>query len=182
MGFWFYVQGLVSLLAIAYAYYAWRTKIPLVFTQRAARKVILDFVKLEAEGKKKKKLKIYDLGAGLGGLSIAVARMLPDADVIGLEMGGPIWAIANLRRLICGPKNVRFLKRDFWKHDIRDADIVLCYLGDVVMADLMKKLRRESKPERLFISNTFPLPADWPPEQRIPINAALSKEILIYRQ
>jgi hypothetical protein len=182
LGFWFYIQGLIAVLAIAYAYYAWRTKIPLVFTQRAARRVVLDLVKLEVEAHPKKTLKIYDLGAGLGGLCMAVGRMFPDAEVVGLEMGGPIWAFAYLRGLVFGPKNVRFLKRNFWKYDIRDADIVLCYLGDVVMAELRDKLRHESRPGRLFISNTFPLPADWAPTQRIPIDAALSKEILVYRQ
>jgi SAM-dependent methyltransferase len=182
LGLWFFIQGLIAILAIAYAYYAWRTRIPLVVTQQAARKVVLDLVRQEVEKKPGQKLKIYDLGAGLGGLCIAVARAFPNAEVIGLEMGGPIWAFAALRGLIGGPKNVRFLKRDFWKFDIHDGDIVMCYLGDVVMKELSEKLRRESRPGRLFISNTFPLPADWRPEQRIPIDAALSKEILVYRQ
>jgi SAM-dependent methyltransferase len=182
MKIWFFVQGLIAVLAIAYAYYAWRTKVPLVFTQRAARNVILGLVREEMAARPGQKLKIYDLGAGLGGLCLVLAREFPDAEIVGLEMGWPIWAFAVLRGFLSLRKNVRFLQCDFWKHNISDGDIVLCYLGDVVMADLRDKLRRESRKGRLFISNTFPLPADWPPEQRIPIAAVLSKEILVYRQ
>jgi len=177
-----YVQALVIACMVTFIYYTCRTKIPLVATQAAARNVILSILKTEIDARPGEKIKIYDLGSGLGGLCRTMAREFPGAGVIGIEMGWPIWLYARTRLILCPQKNLRFLCRDFWKHDIRDGDIVVFYLGDVVMSQMAEKLRRDARPNRLIISNTFPLPKDWAPIQRIPVAARLSKEIYVYRQ
>jgi hypothetical protein len=127
-------------------------------------------------------IKIYDLGAGLGGLCLRIARDFPQAEIVGIEMAWPYWLYAFLRRKLSRCGNVRFLLADFWKHDIGDGDIVIFYLGDIAMAAMGEKLQREVKSNRLVISNTFPLPEEWRPLRRIPVQAWLGKEIILYRQ
>jgi SAM-dependent methyltransferase len=177
-----YVQALILICAVTFTYYTWRTKIPLVPTQAAARNAVMTVLQAEFEARLDKKIKIYDLGSGLGGLCRTIARRFPDAEVIGIEMAWPIWLFAFARLKLRPRKNLQFLFGDFWKYDISDGDIVVFYLGDVVMAMMAEKLRNEARPNRLIVSNTFPLPKDWAPIQRIPIAAWLSKEIFVYRQ
>lgn len=178
----FAFQLTVAISGVTFVYYTWRTKIPAVPTQKSARDVILDVIRQELQEYPRQEPVIYDLGSGWGRLCVAVAQEFPQARVIGLELAWPALIISTLRNLIAGQGNLRFRRADFWQHDISDGDIILCYLGDVVMADLRDKLRREARPNRLFISNTFPLPKDWEPLKRIPIPAMLSKAVIVYRQ
>lgn len=177
-----FLQAIIAIVAILYAYYACRTKVPLVLSSREARDIILQAVQDEARAKSGQKLKIYDLGSGIGGLCFAIAKALPDAEIVGLEMAWPAWLIAVLRQKLRPHKNVRFYLRNFWKYYIGDGDIVVCFLGINLMPDVKNKLQKEARAGRLFISNTFPLPTDWPPTQRIKTKGGLSKEIYIYRQ
>lgn len=172
----------IAISGVTFVYYTWRTKIPAVPTQGSARAVILDVIRQELQENPRPQPVIYDLGCGWGGLCLAVAREFPQARVIGLELAWPALVISWLRKLVLGRRNLHIRRSDFWRHDISDGDIVMCYLGDVVMADVRDKLRREAKPGRMFISNTFPLPKDWAPFKRIPIPAVLSKEVIVYRQ
>jgi len=179
----FYLQAFITLCVWMYIYYTWRTRIPLVFTSTPARQAVIRILRADIAARPPgQAVKIYDLGSGIGGLCLAAAKHFPAARVVGMEMAWPIWAVSVLRRMLCGLGNVQFIKGDFWRHDISDGDIVLFYLGDVVMDQMGEKLRREARAGRLIISNTFPLPKDWAPTDRIAVPGALSKEIIIYRQ
>ncbi len=172
----------VAISGVTFVYYTWRTKIPAVPTQQSARSVILDVIRQELQEHPRSQPVIYDLGCGWGGLCLTVAKEFPQAKVIGLELAWPALLVSWVRKLILGRRNFHILRRDFWRYDISNGDIVLCYLGDVVMADLRDKLRREPRANRLLISNTFPLPKDWQPLKRVAIPAVLSKEVIVYRQ
>lgn len=172
----------IAYMGVSYVYYCWRTKVPIFPTQPAARAIIVAEVRAEALTKAGKKLKIVDLGSGTGGLCRAVARAVPSAQITGYEIAWPAWLFAVLAGRWAGLHNLRFKCSNFWLDDISDADIVLCYLGIVVMPTLSEKLRRDRQAGRLIISNTFPLPDDWQPFRRIAVPASLSKQILLYRQ
>lgn len=176
------LQSLIALAAITFLYYTARTKIPLIPTQAAARDIILSLIYDELKTRPGQKVKIYDLGAGLGGLCLAIARKFPEAEVVGLEMGWPMWLVASLRQKLTSRANARFQQGNFWNYDVSDGDIIVFYLGAVVMQKMGDKLAREAKKNCLIISNTFPMPKDWPLLQHIPIAARLSKEIFVYRK
>jgi hypothetical protein len=178
----FYVQALIPFCAWLFVYYAVRTKAPVISTQKAAGETIISILRTEMQARPGQKVKIYDLGSGWGGLCLAVAKSFPDAEIVGLEMAWPAWLFSFLRMKWSGLKNLRFRCCNFWKHDIGDGDVVLSYLGDAIQPPLAAKLREQHRPGRLVISNTFPLPKDWVPFQRVPTAAWLSKEILLYRQ
>lgn len=172
----------MAFLGVSYVYYIWRTKVPVVPTQAAARQVIIAAILAEAQTRNGQSLKIYDLGAGAGGLCLAVARAVPSAHVTGLEIAWPVWAFSLVRQKLLGVRNLSYLRGDFWEYDIGDGDIILSYLGVVIMPLLSDKLKREARDQRLIISNTFPLPEDWLPIQKIDVPAFLSKQVLLYRQ
>lgn len=90
--------------------------------------------------------KIYDLGSGFGTLAYFCARQFPQAQVYGFEIS-PIPYL--LSKIIFRRKNLHFIKKNFYHEDLRQADIVLCYL----FPGGMKKL--EELPWKRLISNTF---------------------------
>jgi SAM-dependent methyltransferase len=177
---------LLIFLAVAFFVYgAIRTKIPMIPSQKIARKTVLAQVKAEVAERGAafgQGLIIYDLGSGFGGLCFDLAKMFPAAQVIGIEMIGPLWLLTWLRQKLAGPKNLRFLWGDFWKRNVSDGDIFIFYLGDVVMAQMGAKLKAEAKTGSLILSNTFPLPADWRLDHTVPLPAKVSKMIYVYRR
>lgn len=171
----------VAMLAVSYVYYCWRTKVPIFPTERSAQQALLALLRETVARRPDGKLKIYDLGAGGGGLCLAIARALPQAQVIGIEISWPAWLFAVLRQKILRQKNLDYRRADFWTADLAEADIVICYLGDILMPRLREKLEQTPKAGRLIISNTFPIP-QWEPLQIIRVPAILSKQLLVYVQ
>lgn len=180
--FEFLFHLLVATTAVTYVYYCWRTRVPIVPTQAPARAEIVAAVKAEVAAHPGARLKVYDLGSGTGSLCLAVARAVPEADVVGMELAWPAWGLSMLKQKWARQKNLTFLRGDFWRQDISDGDIILCYLGTIIMPQLSGKLLHEPRANRLIISNTFPLPKEWHPFQRRSVPAMLSKEVLLYRQ
>ncbi|NCC03688.1 MAG: hypothetical protein EOM37_06550 [Proteobacteria bacterium] len=175
----------IFLIVAFFVYGAIRTKIPMIPSQKIARSTLLDQVKAEIGARGavfNKGLVIYDLGSGFGGLCFDLAKKFPSARVVGIEMIGPLWLFTWLRQKVAGPKNLSFLWGDFWKKTVSDGDIFIFYLGDVVMAQMGAKLKAEAKTGSLILSNTFPLPADWVLDHAVPLPAAVSKMIYVYRR
>ncbi len=178
----FHLMEMYSVFVLIYIYYTFRTKIPLVNSSAAAQKIIMVRIAAEVQLNQAKPIKVYDLGSGTGGLCLAIGKNFPQLEVIGIELGLPFWFFAVLRSKLGARKNVRFLKKDFWQYDISDGDIILFYLGDVVMPIMADKLAKEAKSGALIISNTFPLPASWEPIERTTVPKGLSKEVIVYRK
>lgn len=112
--------------------------------------------------------KIYELGAGWGGLATAFARAHPTARVVAVELSPLPWLAARLRRALSGPANLEVRWGDALKTDLSDADLVVCFLFPEVMTPLADKLARELRPGAHVVSNAFALPG-WRPvaERRV---------------
>ncbi len=106
--------------------------------------------------------RVYDLGAGWGGMAVALAKKYPDRLVIGYEISPLPWLFSCLRQTFYRQKNLQFKYADFNKQDLADADLVLCYLLPKPMAELQAKLERELKSGTLIVSNTFAF-HEWQP-------------------
>lgn len=182
VSWWNYLQGFVPLCSFIFVYYTLRTKIPMIPTQKAARDAMLTVLHQALPAKPNEKIKIYDLGSGWGGLCLAAAKEFPFAEVVGLELAWPAWIVSWIRMKVSGRRNLSFLRKNFWHHDISDGDVVLFYLGDVVMERMGEKLLQNPKANRMIVSNTFPLPTTWTLAQTLPVPAFLSQQIYVYRQ
>lgn len=125
-------------------------------------------------------LRFIDLGCGLGGVVLALARARPDGEFTGVELAPlPAW-IGQLRRALGGPANARLLRASLWDQPLADADIVYVFLSPVPMAALWEKARREMRAGSLLVSNTFVVPG-FPPDRVVDIDDARGSRLLVWQ-
>ena len=102
---------------------------------------------------KRRRQVVMDLGSGWGTLLLPLARRFPHHQFIGIEYGCiPYW-ISRLRARQM--PNLTFLRRDFFKTDISDADVILTFLLTSEMARLTQKCQTEAKKGALVYANRF---------------------------
>lgn len=176
------IIGIVAFFGVSYAYYLLRTGVPTFPSMPVAREKIIALLQADmAVRRTQGRYKIYDLGSGSGQLSWHIARALPEAEVMGIELSFLPWLRATIWQKLTRQKNLRYLRVDFWSMPVGDADAVLTYLMEAIMPRVAAKLRAELRPRTLVISNKFALPG-WQPEQTLPLQSAFSKRLLVYRQ
>lgn len=170
------------MLGASFAYYTLRTGVPTFPSMPVAREKIIALLQADmAVRRTQGKYKIYDLGSGSGQLSWHIARALPEAEIVGIELSFLPWLRATAWQKLTRQRNLRYLRVDFWSMPVGDADAVLTYLMEAIMPRVAAKLRAELRPRTLVISNKFALPG-WQPEQTLPLQSAFSKRLLVYRQ
>lgn len=175
------VLGVIALLAASYGYYCLRTGVPTFPSMPVARDKIIGLLRADAaRAGGRKPYVIYDLGSGSGQLSWHIARAMPEAQVVGIEISFIPWLRSVLRQKLTGRKNLRYLRVSFWEHSIAGADAVTTYLMEAIMPRISAKLHAELRPGALVISNKFALPG-WQPVQTLPLQSAFSKQLLVYR-
>ncbi len=118
----------------------------------------------------------YDLGAGTGA-SIVVADREFGARAIGSEISILPYLLAKIRIFLSRSKaKMRF--EDLFNEDVRDADVVFCFLAERVLGRVAEKLRKELKPGARIVSYAFTLPG-MVPERTIPVHGAW--KLYLYR-
>lgn len=97
--------------------------------------------------------RVADLGSGFGDFASSLSRHL-GYSIDCYEMGRiPYWV--STIWLLFKRERVQVLRRDFLKEDLREYDLVFCYLYRKVMPRLWKKLQKELRPGSWVISHTF---------------------------
>lgn len=148
---WF-LAGFVLLTLIYWS--TWRTRVPLYLSGPPVWQAIE--ARLPTAGQ------VLDLGAGLGGPLLYLARRRPDLQFEGIEAAPLPWLASRLRAR--GIANLRLSRGSFWHHDLRPYDLVFAYLSPAAMPRLWHKVRAEMRPGSLFISVEFPVPGVAPDE------------------
>jgi len=101
---------------------------------------------------------VYDLGCGDGRIIVAAARRF-GARAVGVEIEPFRFIWCQLLITVLGlRKRVRVVRRDLFSEDLRDADVVFCYLLQRTNDRLEHKLVRELRPGARIVSNTFHFP------------------------
>lgn len=108
----------------------------------------------------------YDLGAGTG-RALAIAEREFGARATGFELSFLFYCIAKINLFLRGSK-AKIILKDFWDVDLRDADVVFCFLAIRTMQKMEGKLKKELKPGAHIIVYAFPLPG-MQPEKIIPV-------------
>lgn len=172
----------IFFLVMSTEYFSWRTGVPTVASFRPTRAKIIDALKTRAIAHKgSTPYSIIDLGSGHGQLAAQIARALPDATVTGIEISFVAWAIACIRKLIFGPKNMGFKCVDFWPYDCSKADAFVVFLTPNVIDRISQKLWAELKQGAIVVSNECALSGDWQPVEII--DTGLYKvQIFVYQQ
>jgi predicted RNA methylase len=121
---------------------------------------------------------LYDLGCGDGRFLIAAAKKY-NVKAIGLEINPWAYFLSRLR-VALWHADVSVYFQDFWKADLRDADVIFCYLFPDVMVRLREKLSRELKADAKVISCNFEIPG-WKPDTIIPVSHPVHNDpVFIY--
>lgn len=99
--------------------------------------------------------KVYDLGCGDGRMVCAAAA--DEAQAVGYEVSLLPYIMAKIRSAFVRG-DVKIIYRDFWTVDLREADIVYCFLIPETMGKLKGKFERELRRGSYVISYVFEIP------------------------
>jgi precorrin-6B methylase 2 len=124
---------------------------------------------------------IHELGAGWGGLAVALARRFPHARVVATEISPLPWAVCRLRRALFGPANLEVRFGDAITADLAAADLAVCFLCPPAMAKLAPRLETGLKPGALVLSNAFALPG-WTPVKEARVDDLHRSAVYLYQK
>ena len=106
-------------------------------------------------------LSVIDVGSGLGGFTMHLAKVRPDVKSAGIELAPLPYLYSKWRAGLTGSRAI-FLRGDYEEIDFGAYDVVFAYLSPAVMVALFDKARREMKVGSLLISYEFNIPAFKP--------------------
>jgi SAM-dependent methyltransferase len=130
---------------------------PFVPTPMAAVEKMLSLAKIKSGDK------VYDIGCGDGRMVYLAAKEY-NADAVGFELSPLVYALARVRHFFWRSK-AKIVFGNFKKHNLSDADVIVCYLLPETLARLQKKLDRELKKGAKVISYAFQV-GSWTPAHR----------------
>jgi SAM-dependent methyltransferase len=97
---------------------------------------------------------VIDIGSGLGGLVLELARRRPESLIAGIELAPLPWLVSRLRAQLSG-SGARFVRGDYEQLDFRHYDVVFAYLSPAAMSALYRKAQAEMRPGSMLISYEF---------------------------
>jgi SAM-dependent methyltransferase len=106
-------------------------------------------------------LRVIDIGSGLGGLVLDLARRRPDCELSGIELAPLPWLASRLRAW-AARSPARFLRGDYDSLDFGHYDVVFAYLSPAAMGALWRKAEAEMRPGSVLISYEFAIPGREP--------------------
>lgn len=148
----FLVLNIFFGILIFYLLIAFLTGAPYVPSTKLTANTMIRLAKIN------KKSNVYDLGSGDGRL-LNLSMKKGAKKAIGYEIN-PYLVLLSRMRFFFSPfrSTVHIYLKNFWKADIRDADIVFIYLLPWRMKQLKTKLLTELKPGARVVSNSFIFP------------------------
>lgn len=178
---WYILLFIFFLVALT-EWFTFRTGVPTIASFPPSRRKMIEVLTQHSNAHNETTpFTIIDLGSGNGQLANKIARALPKAKVTGIEISFVPWVISTLRQLVFGPRNLKFLRVDFWPYDCSKTDAVVVYLTGQIMERVSQKLRAELKPGALVITNEIPLQGDWEAKEIIE-TGLFNMKIYVYQQ
>lgn len=106
---------------------------------------------------------VYDLGCGDARVLAALKRRFPSIQAIGYEHSWWPYLLAKVQTHRSG---IEIRRTDFYSADLRDANVVFCFLITSVMPRVEALLRSSLKPGAVVYSYGFRFP-NWRPSEEI---------------
>lgn len=100
---------------------------------------------------------VYELGCGKALFLSGMEKEYKNAKLIGVE-NSPIPYLISKVRFFLRRSRVILKRENFFKMNLKEADLIYCYLNVRTMASLREKLLAECRPGTIIISCTFLLP------------------------
>lgn len=149
----------VFIVMVGLYWSTYRTQVPLYPSNPAVWRAVA------GELPQGRALKLIDVGSGMGGMALHLARARPESDVTGIELAPLPWLYSSLRAALSGSR-ARFVRGDYELLDFGDYDMVFAYLSPAAMSGLWAKAEVEMRPGSLLISYEFEIHA-CPPVKTI---------------
>jgi len=143
--------SVISFLISEFYSILFRGYAPLISTKTDVLKKILEEIQLASGAK------VFELGAGSAGFLRAVEKKFPAAVLTGIEYSFWPWLTTKLQ-LALRKSKIKIIRSDLFKINLKQADLIYCYLNPKMMRDLESKFKAECKPGTEIISQAFPLP------------------------
>ena len=113
------------------------------------------------------RVRVIDLGSGLGGFVLHLARQRPEVAVEGIELAPLAWLYGWLRaRLTRSPARLRF--GDYRRLDFGAYDLAFAFLSPAAMPDLWTQAAAGMRAGTVLVSCEFDIPG-VPPARRIEV-------------
>lgn len=122
--------------------------------------------------------RFIDLGSGLGGPLLRLARAYPQGQFVGVESAPLAFLLCRIRCLL--QPNCRVYWRSIWRESLAPYDVVYCFLSPAPMPALWVKACAEMHADAWLISNSFAVP-DVEAEEVVPLDDWRHSQLLVYR-
>ncbi len=114
---------------------------------------------------------VVDLGSGDGRIVITAAQQF-GARALGVDIDRTLVAEAEAKAARAGVAGrARFVARDFFDTDLREATVLTLYLLPETNRKLLPKILAEMKPGTRVVAHRFAV-GDWPPDVQVVVDAA----------
>ncbi|MBD3247745.1 hypothetical protein GF382_00450 [Candidatus Falkowbacteria bacterium] len=113
--------------------------------------------KIIKETRIKKDAIVYSLGGGSSGFLMSLEEHYPDLRLVGVEDSLCSY-LATKIQVFLKKSRIKVLKSDYYWINISQADVVYCYLSLKDVRDIQRRLKIDTKPNALIISNGFVIP------------------------
>lgn len=169
------ISAMIIILAclLTLGYHLYTGVPPFPSTQRESRAVIA----LLSTAKIPNKSTIYELGCGWGTLITPLAKNFPNSQIIGIEISPLPWLISKIRTRKL--KNVTIFRKNFFKHNLNDANAIISYLMIPPMVKLAQKLDLEITPNTPAITVAFYF-KNRHPTAIVPRNGLFQADVAMY--
>jgi hypothetical protein len=141
---------LVFLLMQSVFWSTYRTQVPLYLSGPLVWHAVMQNLPARS-------LNMIDVGSGVGGLVLDLAKRRPDSMFSGIEMAPLPWLVSVLRGRSTGSR-AHFLRGDYHVLDFAAYDVVFAYLSPAAMPSLWNKAMAEMQAGSFLISYEFPIP------------------------
>lgn len=143
---------------------------PFVSTDRETFRKIIDEIEIKDEAV------VYELGCGRARFLRIIEKRFSQTRLIGIENLTSLYLLTKFGRKLQGSK-IKVIKGDFFAVNLREADIIYCYLNNLTMKNLGDKFKKECRAGAQIISRSFPIP-QYTPEKVIIIR---KKKVFFYQ-
>ena len=168
---WLLLAGFVVLVLLNWN--ALFERVPLYLSGPQAERELIEHLARLPEG-----FRFIDLGCGLGGTLLRLAKACPQGHFTGVETAPLSFLLARVRCLLQPNCQVRF--RSLWREPLGNYDRVYCFLSPAPMPALWQKACAEMRADARLISNSFEVPG-VEAEAIVPLDDWRHSRLLVYR-
>ncbi|MCE2982569.1 MAG: class I SAM-dependent methyltransferase [Parachlamydia sp.] len=105
---------------------------------------------------------IKELGSGWGHLAFWLALRYPNTRIDAYEISPLPYMVSKALLWGLSFPHLKFHRKDFFKIDLSDSRLLICYLYPGAMERLKEKFEKELKPGTWVLTHTFSIPG-WKP-------------------